>query len=349
MGVKGGSKVFQHSGEVKLKDLSDMTIAIDAMTEIYRNMLGMRSVKGLTDNKGRSTVHVMGIMNLVLKMKSFDITQIWVFDHPKGNTLKKMENEERRRRRIAAESAVTEAKKAAAKNLFAQPDLFNDSDEEHEEKSSSVQKHEKRAFRVETCHIDDVKFILNRFGIAWVEAPEGFEAECVCANMVEYGHAEAVLSPDMDTLLFGAETLIRRDVRNKKFYKYSLSSVLEDLDMTRRQLVQVGIVLGTDFYKDNAKDTSKRLFFRIGPKTVVKKIKSGNLEEKFEDPRAAAALEHFMAECPDDIIVWHNKPGRREPFSVVLEISGLIDWLVDEKTFSRANTRKKFRKFGLIE
>jgi flap endonuclease-1 len=337
MGVRNGSKVFPNDGKVTLANLHEIkdpdnagsvTLAVDAPTEIYRCILGMKKLHALTDAQGRTSVHVMGIFNLLMQLQANNIKSVWVFDSPKGNSLKEMELAERRRRREAVALEV----KAAEVDPLAPVALFTDSDKDTQHKEPSADQ-EKRMFKIEEWHINDVKFMLNRLGIPWVEAPKGVEAECVCAHM----NVDAVLSSDMDALLFGAKTLIRRDVRRKELIKYTLDTVLETLELTRLQLVQVGIVLGTDFYKDTG-PVADRLFYRIGPKTAVSKVRSGALDEKFADPRVTPAVEHFMADCPDLLPINTSEP----------DVPAFIDWLVDVKNFNRARISTRLRKVGLL-
>lgn len=340
MGVRNFSKVFDHSGEVTLKDLSGLTVCIDAMCEIYRAMLGMKSTKGLTDSSGRPTMHIATIINNILSMKRYDMTQIWVFDHSEPNERKRLENEERSFRRKMAEVRLAKAKNAKKEKErkrgdLEKPALFSDSDEEHEE---AIIKHEKQAFSMKSWMINDIKFILNCLNIQWVEAPKGVEAECVCAGMVEDGFAEMVISSDTDCAMFGAPMFIRRDARTKKFYRYVLEDMLEQHNITRECLVKVGIVLGTDFYKDKDK-----LFHGIGPKRVIAKVKSGELDNKFMSPDVADAINYFMKKC--DHFQWHNKKKRKVHQSFGRKgIEVLIEWIVREKTFRRDLWENRFRK-----
>ena len=63
MGIKNFSKTFNPTRIIKNKDLKNMTLAIDAMTELYRASLGAKTVDLLTDDEGNPTLFIsMGFL-----------------------------------------------------------------------------------------------------------------------------------------------------------------------------------------------------------------------------------------------------------------------------------------------
>lgn len=324
MGVKNFSKAFDHSGEITFGEMRGTTVCIDAMCEIYRAILGMKTAKGLTDASGRPTLHISVILRNIAAMRRAGINQIWVFDHPEPNELKLLENAERTAKRKAAEAKLAQMKAAARKrDEVEKPALFSDSDEENEDKA--IQKQEKRAFSMKSWMINDIKFILNRLGIQWVEAPKGFEAECACVGLIEEGHADSVMTMDTDAIVFGAPIMIRRDAKKKKFFKYVLTDILEQNEINRTQLIKACIAMGTDFYKDK-----NGLFRGVGPKTVIAKLKSGVLDEKYQDKDVMRAIAHFSQRCRR--FTWHDRGGYGNE---KIEAAELVNWLVNEKSFNR--------------
>lgn len=127
------------------------------------------------------------------------------------------------------------------------------------------------------------KRLLDALGIAWVQAPS--EGEAQAAYIASRGEVWSVASQDHDSLLFGAPRMVknlaitgRRKLPRRNAYVevepqlVELSKVLTDLRLTREQLVDVGILIGTDFNPDGVKG--------IGPKTAVKLIlEHGSLEK----------------------------------------------------------------------
>ena len=359
MGIKGFAVAFAGKGSViSLKDLKNQTLAVDASLELYRAALGMASVKGLTDAKGRSTLHISVILANLVAYQTAKISTIWVFDFDPEklsnsehhNPLKIKELEERREKRDKANKKIEKLK---------QDDLFTDSDSDSnsdsdsddkaakedgkaakESKKKEIEKQEKIAFVLQSWMVNDIKLLLNFLDIKWVEAPKGVEAECLAARLTheDVAEADAVLSSDVDALLFGATSLIKKNSKTKKYTKYDLSELLEDEEINQNQLIKLGIVLGSDMYKDK----EKKLFFRIGPKSVIKKVKSGDLDGKFDDPDVKKAIDHFEMVCDVDSLEWHNE--NEDSYCNVEKAKHLIDWLVNEKSFNRARITKQIQK-----
>lgn len=348
MGVKGFTKVFSKCDEITLKDLKNTVLAIDASLELYRASLGMASVKGLTDSSGKPTLHISVILANIIKYKLNKIDTIWVFDFdPKKmkneechNPLKLQELEDRRKRREKAKKKIKELK---SREEDSDCDLFSDSEEEEsqsEKDRKEIQKQEKIAFSLQSWMVNDIKLILNLLDIKWVEAPKGVEAECLAARLThdDVSEADAVLSSDADALLFGASTLIKKNTRTKKYHRFYLEDILEEKKISQDQLIQTGIVLGTDMYKDK----EKKLFYRIGPKSVINKIKSGVLSEKFKDKDVKKAFRHFKSTCDVETLEWKNED--EESFTNKKKANLLLEWLVNEKSFNRTRIKKQLSK-----
>ena len=125
--------------------------------------------------------------------------------------------------------------------------------------------------------VDDSKKLLDMFGIPYVDAPS--EGEATAAYMTQTGKAYASASQDFDSVLFGAKKLVRnftnsgrRKIPNRNTYVdvvpeiIESSRTLEELKLTKEQLVDIGILIGTDFNPDG--------FERVGPKTALKLIRA---------------------------------------------------------------------------
>src|SRR5437667_10073814 len=102
--------------------------------------------------------------------------------------------------------------------------------------------------------------------------------------MASRGDVWAAVSQDYDSLLFGASRLVRNlaiSGRRKLPMREAsvqvdpeiieLTATLESLGLTREQLIDLGILIGTDFNSDGFKG--------IGPQTALKLVRdSANLE-----------------------------------------------------------------------
>lgn len=136
MGVKNFSKIFENDGEVKLKDLKNTTLYIDASVMIYRASLGMKNINMLTDSSGKSTIHISVILSNIVKFHQSDIKGVWVFDYDNSendechNPTKIFELAKRRKKRNDAKKALKELN--AITNSNDNSDLFTDSDSDSE-------------------------------------------------------------------------------------------------------------------------------------------------------------------------------------------------------------------------
>jgi len=90
--------------------------------------------------------------------------------------------------------------------------------------------------------------LLKLMGIPYIQAKG--EGEAQASYMVDKGDAWCVGSQDYDCILFGATRMVKNlTITGGKanLELIQLASVLEDLQITREQLVDVAILVGTDF------------------------------------------------------------------------------------------------------
>ena len=124
--------------------------------------------------------------------------------------------------------------------------------------------------------ITESKHLLNALGVPYIDSPASAESQC--AYLVKAGIAHYAISQDFDTLLFGCPALIqnlskslRRKIKGKWIYnkvstfQIDLESNLKQLRLDRFQLVDLAMLLGTD-YNPGVK--------QIGPKTALELIKT---------------------------------------------------------------------------
>jgi flap endonuclease-1 len=183
-------------------------------------------------------------------------------------------------------------------------------------------------------------------GIPHVQAPS--EGEAQAAHMTKRGDADYCASQDYDSLLFGAPKLIRnvtisgrRKLPSKNIYvdvvpeMVELNNVLKDCEITYEQLIDVGILIGTDFNPDGIKG--------IGPKTALKLVKEhGTLENALPHIKNA----EFPAE-PQRIRDIFLHPEVSDAYKLEWKepnVEGIVDFLVREKDFSEDRVRKALEK-----
>ncbi|XP_036412195.1 probable flap endonuclease 1 homolog [Colossoma macropomum] len=89
--------------------------------------------------------------------------------------------------------------------------------------------------------------LLELMGVPYVMAPG--DGEALCAHLVRSGVVDAVASEDMDTLAFGGTVLLRQlnAKRDSEVTEYSLPKLLEALQLTQEEFVDLCILLGCDY------------------------------------------------------------------------------------------------------
>lgn len=248
---------------LKLAELSGKVVAIDAFNTIYQFLATIRGPTGelLTNGRGEVTSHLSGLFYRNVNLLMEGIKPAYVFDG-KMHALKAQEID---RRWQAKQQAMAQHAQAI-----------------EEGRMEDAVKYGKRTSVLTDVMVEESKKLLSTLGIPYVQAPS--DGEAAAAYLTKKDLAFAAASQDYDSVLFGATRLVRnlavsgrRKVPNKGTYIdiepeiYEHANVLKETGLTREQLVDVGILIGTDFNPGG--------FAGIGPKTAIKLIKEhGRLE-----------------------------------------------------------------------
>ena len=240
-----------------LEAFGSRVVAIDAYNAIYQFLSTIRGSDGmpLSDIRGNVTSHLSGLLYRNTNFLSLGIKPVWIFDG-KPPSLKSAEIE---RRKAAKTDAAVKYERAIAEGNM-----------------EEARKYAQQTTSMKDWMVSQSKELLELFGIPHIQAPS--EGEATAAHLTATEHAWASASQDYDSILFGARRLVRnftssgrRKVPNRNFYVavepelILMDSVLKSTELSRPQLVDVGILIGTDFNPGGLS--------RIGPKTALKLIK----------------------------------------------------------------------------
>jgi len=224
---------------VELEQLGGKSLAIDAYNAIYQFLSVIRQPDGtpLRDQRGRVTSHLAGLLYRNANFIELGISPVYVFDgmpHKlKGRTIAER-SERRTKARKEWEDAVEKGDYAAAFSKATQ------------------------SSRITNDVVESSRILLTHMGIPVVQAPE--EGEAQASYMAIRKDVWAASSQDFDSLLFGAPRLVRNltisgrrrnagknDTTEVKPEIIELEKVLEASRLTREQLVDLAILMGTDF------------------------------------------------------------------------------------------------------
>jgi flap endonuclease-1 len=261
--------------KITLEDLTGRSIAVDAFNTLYQFLSMIRQSDGtpLMDRDGRITSHLSGLYFRSAALLEIGLKPVYVFDG-KPPELKRKTIMERVSAKMQAEKEWKEAlEKGETKKAFSRAT---------------------RTSRLTDEMVDESCGLLDALGIPWIKAPS--EGEAQISHMAKRGDVWAAASQDYDALLFGTPTLVRyltlagkrRLPSGKKVDVapeiIALSEVLGALKVTREQLIDMAILIGTDF-NDGVRG--------IGPKRSLDLLrKHGNLESM----KGAVAVPEEYAE-----------------------------------------------------
>ena len=312
---------------IDLKNLSGKSIAIDAYNALYQFLAIIRQPDGtpLKDSTGKVTSHLSGLFYRTANLVQMGIKPVYVFD---GTPPALKEVEIKRRARIKEEALVRYER--ALK----------------EGKIEEARTYAQATSRLKDYMTADSKRLLTQMGVPWIQAPS--EGEAQAAYLAKKGDTDYCASQDYDSLLFGAPRLIRnvtisgrRKLPRKNVYIevtpqiVELDQVLKQLNITHKQLIDISILVGTDFNPDGIKG--------VGPKTAVKLIQQHGTLEK-----AASTLKHaeFPVE-PNRIREIFQHPKVTDNYHLTWKepnVEGVVNFLCRERDFSEDRVRKALKK-----
>lgn len=316
--------------KVDLRDLAGKSIAIDAYNALYQFLAIIRQPNGtpLKDHNGRVTSHLSGLLYRTSNLVEMGIKVAYVFD----GTPPALKEVEIKRRIKTKEEATVKYKKALAEGKIEEARTYAQA-------TSSLKDYMEQ----------DSKRLLTLMGIPWIQAPS--EGEAQAAYMTKKKVTNFCASQDYDSLLFGAPTLIRnvtisgrRKLPRKPVYIdvvpeiVELDRVLTQLDISYEQLVDIGILVGTDYNPEGVKG--------IGPKKALKLVKEhGSLDKLLRtsmkdtefpvDPQQIKDIFLHPKVTDNYSLRWH------EP-----DVEGIIDFLCRERDFTEGRVRKALEKMG---
>lgn len=315
--------------EIDIKNLKGKIIAIDSHIFLYQFLTTIRQPDGnlLTDSKGNVTSHLIGLFSRTIKLIENGLKLVYVFDGevPK---LKKKVLEERKKIKMKAQQDYEEAAKR--------------------ENIEDMKKFATRTSRITPEMILEAKKLIRALGVPVVEAPS--EGEAQAAFMVSNGDADVVSSQDADTLLFGATRLVRnlsligkRKMTNKlahEVYRPELIDLPENLNnlgIDQKQLIALGMLVGTDFNPNGIKG--------IGPRNALKLVKKygSDFNSLFEFVKWK---DYFDLEWPEVFDTIEHMPVTKEYKIGWNEIDNdqVVELLVDQHDFSEDRVKRSLEK-----
>lgn len=227
MGVKFRDLISPE--QLKFEDLDGKTVALDAANVIYQFLSSIRQTDGtpLKDRNGRITSHFSGILYRTSALIERGIKPIYVFDG-QSSILKSETQSMRREVKVESERKWKEAL--------------------DEGRIEEAKKYASRSSRMSPEIVEGSKKLLKLMGIPYIQAKG--EGEAQASYMVDQGDAWCVASQDYDCLLFGAPRMVKNltiSGTRANLELIELEKILGKLEISREQLVDLALLVGTDF------------------------------------------------------------------------------------------------------
>lgn len=312
---------------ISLRHLQGRLLAVDANNALYQFLAVIRLRDGtpLKGPNGEITSHLAGLFFRSIRLISdYGIRLVYVFDG-KPPTLKT--DEIQRRRRIRDKAAQQWAEALERKDYS---DAF----------SKAVV-----SSRLTREMTRDAQHLLKLLGIPYLQALG--EAEAQASYMASRGDVYAAASQDFDSLLFGAPRLVRYlTIAGKEFLPskgafraltpeiIELSKMRQIYNIDQKQLIDLGIIVGTDF-NEGVKG--------IGPKKALRLIQEFHRIENLPDDIGKKVTPDY--EKVRRIFSDYNVVEDYVLSSVPPHVEGVKSFLCGEKGFNRERVESALARF----
>jgi flap endonuclease-1 len=307
--------------EIKIEDLAGKTVIFDSHNLLYQFLSTIRQPDGtlLMDRQGHVTSHLNGLISRTAHFLEIGMKPAFVFDGRPPN-LKAKEIERRRGQKEAARSDYDKAALAEDKEL--------------------MRKFASRTTSLTREMIDDAKVLIRLLGCPIVLAPSEGEAQAV--HIMKREGAYAVISQDFDSLLYGADRLVRNlSIAGRRRHRHGfvdvkpelvlLKDTLESLGISHEQLIVLSILVGTDYNPGGIRG--------IGPKKALALVKQHkDLDSLFVSVKwdefsdiSWKSIFQLFTDMPvtDEYSLSWNKPDKE----------GIIKFLCAERDFSQERVK----------
>ncbi len=320
------------STHIKIPELNGKSLAVDAFNTIYQFLATIRGPTGepLTNNQGEPTSHLSGLFYRNINLMSEGIKLIYIFDGKPH----KLKSEEIERRRKTKQEATEKYELALQQGRL-----------------EDARKFSQGTSTLTSNIIEESKRILSLMGIPYLNAPS--EGESTAAHLSKKKMVYASVSQDYDSILFGTNKLIRnltisgkRKIPNKNSYidiepeLIEYDKVLKENNLTHEQLIDLGILIGTDFNPDGFKG--------IGPKTALKLIQKfkrleniDKIKDQIDDVPYQQIREIFLN--PEVLDIEQNSIEFKK-----INREKTIEFLCGEKDFSNERVNSSIEKLNKV-
>jgi flap endonuclease-1 len=291
MGIKNFGTILKKAtngvSTATYQNFAGQTWAIDASIFCYRFAHNAQSK--------RPNSHIDGFYQLFLRLLKARIRPILVFD---GKTpQEKMHTVELRARHKQKnlekiEKLEQELTNLTGKDCTDKPPVIDqfigaENEEDIKTKIDALTRAKKSVITFQPGFYDDVRMLCDLMNVPVLRA--NGEADVLCAKLYETGQVQAIMSEDSDILLYKGGCLIRKFGWTNEIEVLELNKILESLDITYDQFIDLAILCGTDY--------TPTTITGLGPLNALELITKGmNIEQIITYIRATNGKCHIPSE-----------------------------------------------------
>lgn len=250
MGIKNfrkfiTSKIENFVYKIKFNDLNIKSVCIDINIFIYKFITAIRRTGKDLEHNGEITSHIIGLRNQINLFEKLGIEIIYVFDGspPKEKT------------KILKEREII--KKTAEKEY---------------QRSKSIKSYQ-QSFFITNDILESAKEYIKLRGIKYIDID--LEADIICAGLVKQKIVDCVYTTDFDVLVYGARCMIINIDYQKKYFEYILlKDILNGLDLSYEQFVDMIVLSGCDYCDKTENMTLNKAYKEINENTSIKLSKT---------------------------------------------------------------------------
>jgi flap endonuclease-1 len=229
MGIKGLGKLLTGLDQVTEHDFSEFCgtkQAIDTMGVLYKIIIAIRHSNNGEDYKspsGKPVSHLHAILIKIYCYLRHGILPCFVFDGAPPDIKHKTM---RKRKKV----------KDVAKQKLAECS-YKDNDEKI--------RLTKKTVCITGEQIRECQTLLSLFGIPYIQAIGEAEAQCAALSLANI--VDGVVTEDYDALILGSKTMLLKFSNTQMVKKIELQTVLDKLELTHDQLIDLAAILGNDY------------------------------------------------------------------------------------------------------
>lgn len=260
-----------------LNQFSGKKVAIDTSIYMYRFMYSLKISKSVDGSP------LEGFIRQVAALTNYGIIPLYVFDgkppEEKRDTIKdRIERKDKTTDKINELNTIKKSisEKKDSGETVDKPFVCKSGRSYNTitEVQNDIDKLDRRVLDVKPYHFEECKELFRLMGVPFIVACG--EAEGLCAKLVKDGYVDAAISEDTDLYPCGTPRIIKDFNPDKsKITVSNLNDILEKMDITYEQLIDISILCGCDYLKCTIRG--------IGPKRAYEFIKElGSIEKVIE-------------------------------------------------------------------